>query len=73
MNDDIKIKNVKSMKNEKFDSKSKNNQFVDKTFSILKNSIVVSITTNDITNFFDISSNDDNFFFKKNSNENLFL
>ena len=73
MNNDVKMKNVKSIKNEKFDSKSKSNQFVNKTFSILKNSIVISMTTNNITNFFDISSNDNNFFFKKNSNENLFL
>ena len=72
MNNDIKMKNVNSMKSEKFDLKSKSNQFVDKTFSILKNSIVVSMTTNNITNFFDISSNDDNFFFEKNSNENSF-
>ena len=35
-NDDIKMKNVNSMKNEKFNSKSKNNQFVDETFLILK-------------------------------------
>ena len=59
------MKNVNSMKNEKFDSKSKSNQFVDKTFSILKNSIVVSMITNNIINFFDISSNNDNFFLKK--------
>ena len=72
MNNDVKMKNVKSIKNEKFDSKSKSNQFVNKTFSILKNSIVISMTTNNIINFFDISSNDNNFFFKKNSNENSF-
>ena len=69
---DVKMINVNSIKNEKFDSKSKNNQFVDEAFLILKNSIVTSITTNNITNFFDISSNDNNFFFKKNSNENSF-
>ena len=69
----MKMKNVKSMKNEKFDSKSKSNQFVDEALSILKNSIVTSMTTNNITSFFDISSNDDDFFFEKNSNENLFL
>ena len=60
------------MKNEKFNSKSKNNQFVDKAFSTLKNSVVTSMTTNNITNFFDISSNNNNFFFEKNSNENSF-
>ena len=73
MNNDVKMKNINSMKNEKFNSKSKNNQFVDETFSILKNSVVISMTTNNITSFFDISSNDDNFFFEKNSNENSFL
>ena len=72
MNNNVKMKNVNSIKNEKFNSKSKSNQFVDKTFSILKNSIVTSMTTNNITNFFDISSNDNNFFFEKNSNENMF-
>ena len=73
MNNDVKIKNVKSIKNEKFDSKSKSNQFVDKTFSILKNSIVVSMTTNNITNFFDISSNDNDFFLKKIFHKKIFL
>ena len=72
MNNDVKIKNVKSMKSKKFNSKSKNNQFVNKTLSILKNSVVISMTTNNITSFFDISSNDNNFFFEKNSNENSF-
>ena len=61
------MKNVNSMKSEKFNSKSKSNQFVDETFSILKNFVIISMTINNITNFFDITKNDNDFSFKKNS------
>ena len=61
------MKNVNSIKSEKFDSKSKSNQFVDKTFSILKNFVVISITINNIINFFDITKNNNDFSFEKNS------
>ena len=65
------MKNVNSMKNKKFDSKSKNNQFVNETFLILKNFVVISITINNITNFFDITKNDDDFSFKKTRRQKI--
>ena len=61
------MKNVNSIKNEKFDSKSKSNQFVDKALSIVKNFVVISITMSNIISFFDITKNDNDFSFKKSS------